>query len=74
MARVSNETIIYGDNGDEIGDQEITELVRSSLPPDAAPAAAPTPEKSSGKTCVCGGTDHLRRSSARCPLNKRAAT
>ena len=23
------------------------------------------------KTCVCGGKDHMRRSSSLCPLNKR---
>jgi len=50
--------------------KSLIKLVSSSLPCDAAPA----PEKSSGKTCVCGGTDHLRRSSAWCPLNKTAST
>ena len=59
----------YGDDGDEVGEQEINELVRSSLPPESSAPAAP--EQRREKTCVCGGTDHLRRSSARCPLNKR---
>ena len=29
------------------------------------------PSRANSKKCVCGGTDHLRRSSMLCPLNKR---
>ena len=33
--------------------------------------ASAGPSRANSKTCVCGGTDHLRRSSMLCPLNKR---
>ena len=29
------------------------------------------PSRANSKKCVCGGTDHLSRSSMLCPLNKR---
>ena len=46
---------------EELDEEEATRAVEENLQIQQTQAAT--------KACVCGGTDHLRRSSVRCPLN-----
>ena len=53
----------YGQTADEELNEEATRAVEENLQIQQTQAAT--------KACVCGGTDHLRRSSVRCALNKK---
>ena len=54
----------YGQTADEeLDEEEATRAVEENLQTQQTRAAT--------KACVCGGTDHLRRSSVRCALNKK---
>ena len=74
----------YGaDSDDELDEDEalaavLPKVQGQSTEPEAStenraslPNQAPTEASSSQKKCVCGGTNHARRSSLLCPLNKR---
>ena len=54
---------MYGQTADEELNEEATRAVEENLQMQQTQAAT--------KACVCGGTDHLRRSSVRCALNKK---
>lgn len=57
----------YGTSEDDIDEEEVFQMVANSLS-DTAEESNQVPKKA----CACGGTDHSRRSSLKCPLNKRS--
>ena len=57
------------DEDDEDEDAALATVLQNTAGTKVNVAAGPS--RANSKTCVCGGTDHLRRSSLLCPLNKR---
>ena len=69
---LSVKELSYGneDDGDDLDeDVALATVLQNTAGTDVNATAGPS--RANSKTCVCGGTDHLRRSSMLCPLNKR---
>lgn len=65
-----------GDADDELNEEEALATVllhHTQATPEMQSNAGPSTSEPQ-KKCACGGTDHMRRSSLLCPLNKRHRT
>lgn len=57
---------------EEIDEEEVLQMVTDTLAEGVTETRAEANvHRTTQKTCACGGTDHVRRSSSKCPLNKR---